>query len=94
MSSATTRSGLSRWASWVEPTTSTNSADTSRVSPPSAIAALERLARDVDPDLAAVEVAQLLALAQPGDHAVEARLQAPDLGAVVDRHGDVEVALG
>ena len=91
LSSATTRSGLSR-GELVEPTTSTNSADTSRSRRPGD-AALERLARDVGADLAAVEVAQLLALAQPGDHAVEARLQAPDLGAVVDRHRDVQVAL-
>ena len=47
-------------------------------------AALQRLARDVLADLAAEEVAEALALAQPVDHAVEPGLQQPDLAAVVD----------
>ena len=46
--------------------------------------ALQRLAGDVLADLAAEQVAQLLALLEALDHAVEARLQQPDLAAVVD----------
>ena len=50
-------------------------------------AALECRHCDVLAHVAAEQVAQLLALPQPGHHAVEARLQHADLAAVVD--GDV-----
>ena len=55
-------------------------------------ALLERGMGDVLADVAAEEVLDPLALAQPGDHAVEAGLQLADLAAVVDGHLDVELA--
>ena len=42
--------------------------------------------------MAAEQVADPVALAQPGDHAVEAGLQQADLAAVVDGHVDIGVA--
>ena len=62
--------------------------------PAEALLPLERLPRDVLADVAAEEVADALALAQAGDHLVEAALQQAELAAVVDGHLDVEVALG
>ena len=56
--------------------------------------ALERLAGDVLADVAAEQVADPLALAQPGDHLVEAALEQAELAAVVDGDLDVEVPLG
>ena len=53
---------------------------------------LDGLARDVLADVPAEQVAQLLPLTQVGDHVVEARLQKPQVGAVVDLDGDVQVA--
>jgi hypothetical protein len=50
-------------------------------------------ARDVVPDMAAEEVPQPLALVQPGDHRVEAGLQLPELGAVVDRDGRLPITV-
>ena len=89
-SSSTTSCGGRVAASSVEPTRSTNSTATSRISPPSVNAALERLARHVLPDLAAEQVAQPLALAQARDHLVEAGLEQADLAAVVDGQFGVE----
>ena len=54
--------------------------------------ALLRGAGDVLADVAAEQVAQLLALAQPVVHPVEAGLQQPEVAAVEDRHARVEVA--
>ena len=53
---------------------------------------LECLAGDVRPDLAAEQVAQPFALAQPRGHPVEAGRGEADLGGVEDRYPDVEVA--
>ena len=52
----------------------------------------QRLARHVLADLAAEQVADALALAQPLGHPVEAGLEQADLAAVVHRHVHVEVA--
>ena len=54
--------------------------------------ALERLAGHRLADIAAEEVLQLLALPQPVNHPVEARLEQADLAAVVDGDLDREVS--
>ena len=48
---------------------------------------------DVPADVPAEEVAQLLALTEPGHHLVEPGLELAELGAVVHLHLGVEVAL-
>ena len=53
---------------------------------------LERGPGDVLADVAAEQILDPLALAKPGDHAVEAGLQLADLAAVVDGHLDLELA--
>ena len=55
--------------------------------------AVERGVRHVAAHVPAEEVAQPLALGQPGGHAVEAGLELADLAAVVDGHARVELAL-
>ena len=50
-------------------------------------------AGDIAAHLAAEEVADPLALAQPDDHLVEPGLQLPELGAVVDGDVGAEIAL-
>src|SRR3954465_13683688 len=54
---------------------------------------VQRRAGDVLADVAAEQVLDALALAQPGGHAVEAALQQPDLARVVDTDVDVQVAV-
>src|SRR4051794_21746381 len=53
---------------------------------------LERRIRNMRADVATEQIAQLLALAQPGDHRVEAGLHHTELGPVVDPNVRVEVA--
>ncbi len=88
---------LGRPAGWtassVEPVMSMNRIATLRASPAEALLPLQRLAGDVLADVAAEHVADPLALAQAGDHLVEAALQQPELAAVVDGDLDVEIAL-
>ena len=92
-SSSTTSAGSRSVASVVEPTMSTNSTETTRVSPPSSTSPSGGRLGDVAADVPAEEVAQLLAVAEPGDHLVEPGLELAELGAVVHLHLDVELAL-
>ena len=77
----------------VEPTMSTNSAPTWRSSPPRRGALPQRPRAHVLAHLAAEQVADALALAQPVGHPVEAGLEQADLAAVVHLHVHVELAV-
>ena len=87
------RRDRARMASVVEPTMSTNSTETTRVSPPSSTSLPSGGRGDLLADVAPEEVAQVLALTQPADHLVEPGLELAELGAVVHLHLGVEVAV-
>ncbi len=56
-------------------------------------AALERVTHDLLADLTTEQITQVLALSQPGQHAIETGLEQPNLAAVVDGDLGVEVTL-